>query len=348
MAEKNKLRSLLLFFLKILLAAAVLYILFTRNAHEIVQCLRTFDFRYLFPVLLLSLVQNIFSSWRWQSLASIAEIKLGFFESFSLTMQGNFFSLVIPGGAIGGDVVKMGVLSHRRSAGTRMEGAFTILIDRIVGMLSLFSLTLAILIPAVPLLMKMRFADLPEEPALNIVFIAGTAGLSLAGIIAGCGIFFHRTLQRIPGIKQLMKKAELLFPEMYSRVTKTADGYAASWKKLIFLTVLTTFLVHLMAVYSFLLLLAGMDVQFNSFYVLTAVVIGNVAGLIPFFPGGIGIRDLVTITILAAGGMADGDAKTVQLLATAVMLVVNLTGGLFFIFAPGRSRSIGECNNEQQ
>ena len=60
---------------------------------------------------------------------------------------------MIPGGAIGGDVVKMGVLSKRTSPGAKMEGAFTILIDRIVAMIALFALALLLLVPAVPVLM---------------------------------------------------------------------------------------------------------------------------------------------------------------------------------------------------
>ena len=68
------------------------------------------------------------------------------------------------------------------------------------------------------------------------------------------------------------------------------------------------------------------------------MVIGNIAGLIPLFPGGIGIRDLVTVTILSAGAVAAGDAKTAQLLATAIMLVAYLSGGLFFILDSGTKK----------
>jgi hypothetical protein len=76
----------------------------------------------------------------------------------------------------------------------------------------------------------------------------------------------------------------------------------------------------------------------TCFTVITAVVIGNIAGLIPLFPGGIGIRDLVTVTLLTAGSIAAGDAKTAQLLSTAIMLLTFLSGGVFFIFDMGKGR----------
>ena len=54
----------------------------------------------------------------------------------------------------------------------------------------------------------------------------------------------------------------------------------------------------------------------------------------------------MTVTILSANAVAVGDAKTAQLLATALMLVMNLAGGVFFIFDPGRRKQEGK--NEQQ
>ncbi|MBR2374441.1 MAG: flippase-like domain-containing protein [Lentisphaeria bacterium] len=347
MSEKNSMKKFFFFFLKFLLAAAVLYILFKRSSDEITDCFRNFDPVYLVPAVFVSFLQYIFSSWRWKVLAGVAGVELSFFEAFSLTMQGNFFSLVIPGGAIGGDVVKMGVLSGSRSSGSRFEGVFSILADRIVGMLSLFSLTLLLLVPAIPMLLKIRFSTFPPEKSVNIVFIAGIALICLLGTAAGVGIFFHRILQKIPGVRFLMDKAEYFSGGMVSRMTAAAECYAGAWKYLLLLTLLTTFMVHLMAVVPYCLILIGLGVEFSIFHVIVAAVIGNIAGLIPFFPGGIGIRDLVAITILAAGGMAAGDAKTAQLISTALMLVCNLTGGIFFISGTGR-KCIGEGGNNER
>ena len=91
-----------------------------------------------------------------------------------------------------------------------------------------------------------------------------------------------------------------------------------------------------MTVAAFGCLLAGLGVSVPVLTLVAAVTIGNIAGLIPLFPGGIGGRDVVTITILVAGGLAAGDAKTGQLLYTAVVLFFNLFGGLFFLLDPGR------------
>lgn len=346
MAKAAKIKSLLFFFFKIGLAALVVLILFSRGRREILQCLQAFDVRWLIPAAFFFVLQLLVSAWRWKDLGAILGIRLSFFEAFSLTMQGNFFSLVIPGGAIGGDVVKMAVISKRTPSGNKMEGAFTVFMDRVVGMISLFSLTLILLIPGADLLMHLRFGQLPCEKWINLLFIAGTGCLCLAGLGASCVIFFHRQIRRIPGMGYLMEKAEKLSRGAVSRMTAATDLYASHWKRLTFLTLVTTFAIHLMAVLPFAFFLMGMGVGFSFFALVTAVVIGNIAGLIPLFPGGIGIRDLVTVTILSASSVAAGDAKAAQLLTTALMLVLYLAGGLFFIFDPGRRRQ--EMKNEPQ
>ena len=338
MTQREKIKKILFFLLKIALAAAVAGILFSRGQQEIFKAFRTFDFRYLLPAFLLNFLQIFFSALRWHSLAKVLQIRLTLPEAFSLTMQGNFFSLVIPGGAIGGDVVKMAVLSKRTPAGSKVEGAFTVFTDRVIGMASLFSLTLLLLLPEAGLLMKIRWGTLPQSGWLNALFIAGTALLCLAGLSCSLLLFFHKALFKLPGVTFLFQKLDALTKGAVSRMTEAAASYAGHWRLLLCWTILTTFLIHLLAVVPFMLLLQGLGVPFSCLTVITAVVIGNIAGLIPLFPGGIGIRDLVTVTLLAAGSIGSGDAKTAQLLSTAIMLLTFLSGGVFFIFDIGKGR----------
>ena len=90
MLQKEKIKKILFFLLKILLAATVVGILFSRGQQEILKAFRTFDFRYLLPAVLLSFLQIFFSALRWHALAKVLQIRLTLAEAFSLTMQGNF------------------------------------------------------------------------------------------------------------------------------------------------------------------------------------------------------------------------------------------------------------------
>ena len=347
MAEKSKVKSLLFFILKAGVAVLIVSVIVSRNPREILECFRTLDYRWLIPAMIFYGFHIVTCSWRWRRLARLLKVELGAFEAYSLTIQGYFFSLVIPGGAVGGDVIRMGVISKRSASGSKMEGAFTVLMDRIVGMIALFTLTLVLLVPAAPMLMRIHIGNLPTDPRLNMLLIAGVALLCLTGLAASCAIFFHRAVRRLPGIGFLMDKAESVTHGAVTRLTGAADIYAGSWRQLVLLALTSTVFVHLMTVMPAFFLLRGLHVDYSFFNVIVAVTVGNIAGLIPISPSGIGIRDLVTITILAAGGVAAGDAKTVQLLSTAIMLVYSLAGGLFFVFDPGRRKHEGTTDGQQ-
>lgn len=327
------------FFLKLAIAGGIVGYLVARNPQEIADGFQSFDCRWLIPAVALYFTHMLVCSWRWFRLTRMLGVELSPFEALSLTMQGYFFSLVIPGGAIGGDVVKMGVLSKRSAPGRRMEGAFTILMDRIIGMIALFSLALVLLAPSVPMLMKIELPQIALNDTMRELGILALAALCLAGLGASCMIFFHRWIEKLPLLGTLMRKSNSITHGMVTRLAEATDIYAKQWKELTVLTIVSIFFVHLMTVAAFGCLLPGLAVSAPALTQIAAVTIGNIAGLVPLFPGGVGGRDLVTVTILVAGGVATGDAKTGQLLYTAMVLFFNLLGGIFFLLDPGRKEN---------
>ena len=321
--------------LKLLIAAAIVIFLVRRNRQGIVECFQNFDCRYLIPALLFYMAHIVVCAWRWRELAAILGVRLTHLEAQSLTFQGFFFSLVIPAGAVGGDVVKMGAVTKRSAAGVKVEGAFTVLMDRIIGMIALFVLALILLFPARPLFYGIRIAGLPEKLTGDVLFWLIFL-LSLAGLAAGIAVFFYRQLEKIPGVTKLLAFCDRHGDGMATRIKETIDVYRGNWKTLTELTVVSIFGVHLMTVVPMFFLLAGNHAPVPFLAVIAAVTIGNIAGLIPLFPGGIGGRDVTAVALMLAGGIAKGTADSAQLLYTAIMIVCFLAGGIFFIADPGR------------
>lgn len=336
MSYVARLKKFCWFFAKLAIAGGIVVYLVLRNPTEILDGFRNFRYAWLLPALAVYLFHMLVCTWRWYRLTRILHVPLGRFEALSLTMQGYFFSLVIPGGAIGGDVVKMGMLTRRSRAGEKMEGAFTILMDRIVGMIALFMLALILLGPAVPLLMRIDVPGLNLTDGMREILILGLGCLCVAGLGASCVIFFHRLLERLPLFGRLMHWGDRISGGMVTRLTRATDTYRHSWKELSILTVLSVFFIHLMTSLTFCILLIGLGIEVPLFALIVATTIGNIVGLIPLFPSGVGGRDVATITILVAGGVAAGDAKTGQLIYTAIVLFFNLIGGVFFLIDPGR------------
>ncbi len=324
------------FILKIAIAAGIIWYLLLREPQKLLDSLAHFSPIYLLPAMFFYLLHIFFCAWRWRRLANILDVNLSFGEALSLTFQGYFFSLVIPGGAIGGDVVKMGFISQRSQAGKKTDGAFTVLMDRIVGMIALLVLALAILVPSIPILLNVSLPELSLSPGTHKLLIAGFALLCLAGLGACCVIFLHRQLQKFAPIAKLLALLDKLSHGLVGKMTAATDIYNSNWRILTQLIVESIFFVHLMTVVPIFFLLAGLGAEYSFLTAITAVTIGNLVGLLPLFPAGVGGRDVATVTILVAGMIPEETAKTAMLVYTAILLFFNLSGGWFFIFDFGR------------
>ena len=129
------------------------------NADKIAENFKHFDYRWIVPAFILYVFHMFVCGWRWYMLLKVLKFKIKLWEAICLTFKAYFCSLVIPGGAIGGDLAKIGFISVRAPKGTKVEGVFTILIDRITGMLALFITAIVLTLMSIPLLMNV---DMPE------------------------------------------------------------------------------------------------------------------------------------------------------------------------------------------
>ena len=230
-----------------------------------------------------------------------------------------------------------------------MEGAFTILMDRIIGMIALFLLALILLLPAYGLLCLIPIPGVADSARLCWLPAAIIGVVCCSGLAASTVIFFHRSVEKFAPVGFLMKKADEKTHGMVSRMTAAADIYRKSWSELCKLILLSIAGVHLMTVVPLGCILHGLGIEYSPLVLVTAVTIGNIIGLIPIFPSGVGGRDVTIIGILTAGGIAAADAGTAQLLYTLIVLSANLIGGVFFLFDPGRKKTrelLVECENE--
>ncbi len=330
--------KILKFVLRLLCAVVIIGVLIWKSREQLNSCLHAFDYKLVLPAMIVYALHHAVCAWRWQQLAKLQNFDIKFKEALSLTMQGTFFSLILPGGAIGGDVVKMGLLAKRQKKGSRVEGMFTVFIDRVIGMAALFGLTIVLLLLFMDKLPQLRIPGVEISLFQLKIFAYLILALCTLGIAAAIGIFFHRSFEKVPFIKAMMDWVDRRFSNAVTRMTTAADLYAQAPGQLIFLTLASVFFVHLLVVVPMIFLLSGTGFPMtgaNLLLLATAVNLGNIAGLIPLAPGGIGLRDLTVIAILSSGGTASGSGETAQLLMTGVMIFVSLLGGVYFILDPG-------------
>ena len=335
----GKIKKAVWFAVRIILAGGIIGWLISGNREAISSGFSNLGehWWWLIPAALLYVFHLLASAWRWKVLAEIIHIKISLFEAVSLTMKGYFFSLVLPGGAIGGDVAKIGFMASRSETGTKIEGAFSILMDRITGMAALFATAIVVTIFSIPSLMKIELAGsgLELNDFWRIVIIIGLLGLCVSGIAAMFAIFNHRILEKISLVKRIMDWLDGKTGGAVRRMCDATDLYKNSWRVVLFLSLAGILFIHLALVLVVVFLMKAIGLEtFSLMGVTAAVVIANIAGLIPFTPGGVGIRDLTMKELLIAAGVGESSA-TVPILFTSILIFFNLLAGLFFVFDSG-------------
>ena len=335
--EKKKhssLKKIIFFLLRIGLAVGIIYYLIFNldkmQKQDFLNGIKNYNFWWYIPASLLYLVHLVYGAWRWNLLLKIQNIHISFMEAFALTMKSFFLSLVIPGGALGGDLAKIAFIAKRVDTDAKVEGAFSIIIDRITGMIALFSTSIIICLCNIPLLVAISKGN--REIALAVYLLIG---VSVFGLIAGLSVFFHRQFEKIKLFKFFIDLADKYSKGTVKRLFNALDIYKQNPKILILTTLGSVFFIHLIMPLLVFVLMQGIDggVLIGAGKWLSAIILGNTAGVIPLFPGGIGAREFIITVVFKAGGIAESIATFVALLYLSVILSFNLLGGIFMFIS---------------
>ncbi len=159
--------------LKLLFAAGILYLL-TRKINFRPSDFAGMRISCLIPAAACLCAQILLTGLRWHALLRTTKLSFPLREVLFLTMQGIFFTLFIPGGAVGGDVIKAGIVAKRAPDGEKFVGVFSILIDRLCGLTALLTGTLLSIIFCIPLI---RTFPRAVQTSIALVALGCMAGL---------------------------------------------------------------------------------------------------------------------------------------------------------------------------
>lgn len=325
------LKGPLLFIGKILLAGGIVAWLAAKNFSGLADCLKSFNLLWLAPAAALYALHLFANAWRWWLLMKVQRIECGLGDACSITMQSLFFSLVIPGGAVGGDLVRVGFLAARIPKGRKFEGAFTILMDRFTGMIGIFLVAL--------LMLPFTWWAIVRCEGIMDTFVRLIIAGSSAGLMASVAVFLHREFERLPLFLKCKALADRFGGGLFSRVADALDTYKECPKELAACVLSSVLFVNLnLAVVAYCVAMGTGDPGASFTVALAAITVGNIVGLLPLTPSGVGARDVFVMAILQAGGMAGGAATASTLLITALILMFNMLGGIFFVIAGARRR----------
>ena len=328
----NLLKKITAPLLKLLVAGAIVAFLIRNNSEGLASTFRSIHPVWLSAAFALYALHIFANAWRWHLLLKVQKIECSLRDAVSLTMQSCLFSRVFTGGSIGGVLVRKGFITAKLPKEQKFDGAFTILMDRFTGMIGIFLVALLML----PFCLRYMDMESRVTAALIWLLVAG----SVCGLLASVVVFQHRKLERIRLYRRMKELADRFSHGMFSKVADAIDSYK-EYKKEIFICIVASMVfVNLVLGLAGFLVAHGVDPEWTSAGVsMEAITLGNIAGLLPLTPSGLGARDFFIKTILQSAGMNGGTALATALCFTMIIIAFNLIGGLFFVF-DGRKKEL--------
>ena len=277
------------------------------------------------------------NAWRWRLLLAYRRIPCSLFSAFSLTTQSFFFSLVMPGGAIGGDVIRAGFLAYRVPKGQKFDGVFTILMDRFTGMIGIF-LTVFLALP-----FAWRYLDGTDPKAKLLTFVL--LGGSAAGLLAAAVIFLHKQFEKLAFFRWGEDLGAKLTHGFSTKLLDALDSYSGAGREIVWCVLASILGVNFVLGLCFYCVCLAFSPSLAPLFapIVAAITVGNIAGLIPATMSGIGLRDYFVAAILGAALAELPDCNIAALAPTLVMTGViiagGLFGGIFFLFDNPRKKT---------
>ena len=221
--------------------------------------------------------------------------------------------------------------------------------DRIIGMIALFALAIILTVVSIPLIMSIDAPELYDiicEAAKKVfgfankqeiiywgkrLVIGGVLLLCLTGLLACFVMFMHRRLEKLAPVRWGIALINRFSHGAFARMTAAIDLYRNQPGLLFNMVAVSLVLVHLNLVGVVFCLVEGLGVAITRpLALLTGVILGNIAGLIPFTISGVGFRDYTVVKFTEACGASLGQANAAALLFTALIIFANISCGIFF------------------
>lgn len=255
--------------------------------------------------------------WRWWILLNARNFDVTFLKSLTLTYIGLFFNFAMPG-SVGGDVVK-GYYICRHHPERKMDAAFTILMDRVIGIFAMLSLAI------IGILLSWR--EVQQNLIIQNLFWLMTV------LFFGVLFLFVFFLYQNDQARWLQKVSQIhVFGVSFLlRVLKAFQAYRHRLKSL-FIAFVLSLLSQFLAISLFMYIGAELGEHLGFETYLFAVALGFISSAIPLSPGGVGVGQVAFYFFFKTYTGQDLQVGTIGItLQQAGMFSLGLVGGLLYL-----------------
>jgi hypothetical protein len=271
------------------------------------------------------------AGWRWHRLLRIFQIDIPLRSLIGIAWIGQFFAMFLPGQA-GDDVTRMVYIS-RLTKGRVAEACTTVVLDRIIGLVSVVLLAL--------FCMPWNWNILASSRE--------TYWLALAIVVVGAGVFLFGTIFFVAGHpthKWLEKRLRALPAHNLRDELARIWGLLCARKSALAQVIGAAIATQLILCILFFLAGASVGVHASFFSWLSFVPVVLASNALPITVAGLGVREYLLVLFLAVVAHVDGEsALAASFVSFAMILVVCLLGGVLYIFYRPERKSADLTDN---
>jgi uncharacterized membrane protein YbhN (UPF0104 family) len=311
MGKKN-----LKLFIKIGISVLLITFLFRNsNFTETVQHISRSNWLIWFAGVVLYISGQIICAYKWKFLSHASGFKGSFENYIEYYFTGMFFNLFMPT-TIGGDAVKCYYLSKSSPDKDKMDSVYSVLADRVSGVMVLIWLAaLIIFLPVssvLPCPVKFFLA------LSSLVFIVFITSIPLV----------YKIFENNKVIKNILDNTKIYWGNHLLLLK------ALNWSFVFHLLVI---LIHIMIGYS-----VGIEISPAYYFILYPM--SALAGFLPVSFNGIGPREAVYVYFFSLVGVQYSAAMAFGVFWFGIVLISSLIGGFFYI----KNKHIGLENEEDR
>lgn len=294
---------------KIALSVVLLSILLSHtDLQDLFAAVKTAQPGWVFAALVMYVVSQVVSAWRWMILAKAVGFEEPFGKYFRSYFSGLYMNLFAPS-TVAGDIGRaLFIAGPNRS---RALALTTVIADRALGFVVLvFIGAVAVITQPYRLPPLVYLSSWIVPPAALLLWLYGP---------------------------QLMVR--VFSPESRWRllIERDLDPY---WKdsRLLINTSVIAAVMHVLQILAQIVLAWAIGLEVPPMFFFIFVPIVNIIGMLPISFNGIGVREAGYIFFMALVGVESHSALAVGLLSSGIVLVTGIGGGLVFILSRSQLR----------
>lgn len=267
--------------IKLFIVSIVIYLLFQYNIVETVNTKILYEnISTLLIVIALMIFIILLGSYKWWLLLKSQNYNIPLDRAYLIYSSGLFFNIFMPGAA-GGDLIKGYYLYTYIKKSQRTSAIFTIIIDRVIGLHALLSISFLSLV--------YYFYIHKDWLEFKSIFI------SIGFLIVFSIIIYYLILYFLENIKSFLRNNKFkkinFITVVILKILESLESYRSK-KIYIVKCWLISLVNHLLMISCFLIIAGVLNLQYFNFTEIS--IIGSlslVANTVPLTPGGIGIGE---------------------------------------------------------